>query len=445
MKGSNVRLFECLIAVVAMALSSFAEEPVQPRVSVSSEPSGATVLVDGEARGTAPTVLFDVAPGRHRLTCRLAGYEDWDGYFDTAEGPFVEKSAVLSEVKGLLLLKTDPPGCDVQIDGLSVGQTPRLVTDLSVRDQHVVKFRKAGYQDQTISVKFNGREPQVREESMVLSSGTIIVTSEPSGAEVTVNGIVRGKTPLTVREVPRGRATVKFRLEGYGAEERELSINPGDVQNLPIVLQGLPGTLHLASVPDGARFYVNGEARGKGPISLPGLKPGDYLVRAELDGYATVSKTVTLANGASASEEFRLSNVMGRLEVRTSPVGAQVMLDGHVVGTTKSADPSATVSDVLAIENVMEGEHTLVTRLDGYRERTRHPKIRSGKTSQANVRLERLFIPNVEIETSRGSYRGVLVSKTSELVTIEVRLGINQSFSTDEIRKLTFLDEKTAK
>ena len=35
-------------------------------------------------------------------------------------------------------------------------------------------------------------------------------------------------------------------------------------------------------------------------------------------------------NGAAPREEFRLSNKMGRVEVRTSPVGAQVVFDGHV-------------------------------------------------------------------------------------------------------------------
>ena len=438
---------KCLVlsawCLVLGSVASFADEAaVQLRVTLTSQPAGAAVVIDGKERGTTPVTLFDLAPGRHHLKCRLAGHVEKDVFFDTRDtrGPYIERNEVLEEEHGILLLRTDPDGCDIQIDGVSVGQTPRLITHLPVKGSYVVKLRKAGYQDQTINVRFEGRKPLVREEKMVLASGTIDISSEPSGAEVTVNGIVKGVTPLTVTEVPRGRAIVKFRLEGYVDEVRELAINAGDVQTLPIVLKGLPGTLTLTSVPEGARFYVNDEAKGKGPISLPGLKPGEYTVRAELEGYGTMSRTIALGNGQSVNEEFQLSNVMGRLEVRSSPVGAQVFLDGKSYGVTKSKDPDAEFSDILAIENVMEGEHTLVLKMDGYADKVTHPKVKSETTSKFhNQRLRRIFTPDIEIVTALGSYKGVLLKRTATHVEIETKPGITRSFAQDEIRKISFL------
>ena len=426
-------------AFAAAAAVVLAAAPTQTRVSISSQPSGATVVIDGQDRGTTPITLFDLSPGRHHLKYRMPGYVERDRFFRMDEGPFIEKSETLVEEKGLLLLRTEPAGANILIDGVSFGQTPRLVTTLAAKDQHVVRFRKAGYQDQTITVRFDGRKPQVRTETLVLASGTVDVQSEPAGAEVTVNGIVRGVTPLRVSGIPKGRATVKFKLEGFEDEVRELAINAGDVQTLQIAMKGVPGTLHLVSVPEGARFYVNEEARGKGPLTLTGLAPGDYAVRVELDGFGTATKTITIANGGSVREEFRLSNVMGRLEVRTDPVGAQLLIDGRPAGITKSADPAAEISDVLAIENLLEGEHTLVVRKEGYAETVRHPKIRNSKTSQANVRLRRIFLPDTEIVTARGSTRGVLVSVRPDAVIIEVSPGITRSFSRDEIRRMETL------
>ena len=437
-----VRLFDCLIAAAVLMLPAFAADEVRPRVNITSQPEGATVIVDGMDRGTTPVTLFDLAPGRHHLKYRLAGYVERDRFFNTNEnpGPYIEKNEVLEEEKGLLLLKTDPAGCDVQIDGVSVGRTPRLITHLAVNGTYNVRLRKAGYQDQFIKVKFEGRKPLVREEKLVLASGTIDISSEPVGAEVMVNGIVKGRTPLRVTEVPRGRATVKFRLDGFAEEVRELAINAGDVQVLPIVLKGLPGTLQLTSVPDGARFYVNNEAKGRGPLSVPGLKPGEYSVRAELEGYGTMTKTISIDNGQSANEEFRLSNVMGRIEVRTCPVGAQVFLDGKPYGVTRSKDPDAEFSDILTIENVMEGEHTLVMKKEGYSDKTSHPKVQSEKTAKYHhQRLARIFTPDVEIITARGSYQGVLISRSGEWVEIETKPGITQSFARDEIRDIKFL------
>ena len=441
---SVVRLFGCLIAALGVASASPADEPpAQARVNFNSQPSGARIILDGVERGTTPVTL-PVAPGRHHFKYRLSGYEDCDSFFSTYEtpGPYIEKNGVLEEVKGLLLLKTEPASADIQIDGVSVGQTPRLITNLHVKGNYSVKFRKTGYQDQTISVRFDGRKPLVREERLVTASGAIEISSEPAGATVTVNGIEKGVTPIRVEQVPRGRATVKFHLDGFEDEVRELAINAGDVQTLPIVLKGLPGTLRLSSVPEGARFYVNDVAHGKGPVSIPGLKPGTYAVRAELEGYGTLSKSITIANGESANEEFRLSNVMGRIEVRTSPAGAQVILDGHVVGVTKSSDAEAEFSDILPIENVMEGEHTLVMKLEGYADKTCHPNVKSEQTAKYhNQRLRRIFKPDVEIVTSRGTYTGVLLKKSAGSVTVEVRPGITQSFTQEEIRKISFLDD----
>ena len=441
-KVSGFQGFKVVGFLFAFALSAFAADTVQTRVNITSQPEGATVIIDGKDRGTTPVPLFDLAPGRHHLKYRLAGYVERDRFFNTqdAQGNYLEKNEVLEEEKGILLLKTEPDGCDIQIDGVSVGRTPRLITHLPVKGTYSVRLRKAGYQDQTISVKFEGRKPLVREEKLVLASGTIDISSEPAGAEVTVNGIVKGVTPLRVTEVPRGRATVRFRLDGFAEEVRELAINAGDVQTLPIVLKGLPGTLHLVSVPEGARFYVNNEARGKGPLAIPGLKPGEYTVRAELEGYGAMTKTIALDNGQSVREEFRLSNVMGRLEVRTCPVGAQVFLDGKSYGVTKSKDPEAEFSDILAIENVMEGEHTLVMKMEGYADKTCHPKIKSEQTSKFhNQRLRRIFTPDVEIVTARGNYKGVLIKQAGDRVEIETKPGITQSFSRDEIRDIKFL------
>jgi hypothetical protein len=374
------------------------------------------------------------------LKLRRAGYVERDRFFNTSEGPFIEKSEVLEEIKGILLLKTEPEGCNITVDGVSLGQTPRLITTLAAKDVYKIRLSKAGYQDQVINVRFDGRVPLVREEKLVLASGVVDIMSEPNGADVIVNGIERGKTPVKVSGIPKGVATVVLRMEGFADKKVELKVNAGDVQTLSAALDRLPGTLHLISVPEGARFYLNGEARGKGPLAISGLPPGEYKVRAELEGYGVEERTVAIGNGESAREEFKLSNVMGRIEIRSSPPGAQIIFDGRLVGVTKSQNDSSEFSDVFPLENVLEGEHTLVMKKEGYAESVRHPKIKNSKTSVANVRLRRIFTPNVEIVTARGEYRGVLVSRTPTEVVIEVSLGITRSFPQSEIRKFSWLD-----
>ena len=70
-QASNASEVRAKVAELAAALS---QRGVQ-QVSVLSEPPGATVLVDDQNVGVTP-VTRDLAPGKHRLLLRLAGYAD---------------------------------------------------------------------------------------------------------------------------------------------------------------------------------------------------------------------------------------------------------------------------------------------------------------------------------------------------------------------------------
>lgn len=433
-------LFAICALSVAMAVTG---EGVATRVEFTSQPAGASIVVDGLDRGVTPLTLFDLAPGRHLVKFRMAGYLERDRYISVLENQPLQKNEVMDPEKGLLLLKSNPEGCEISMEGVTIGMTPKLITTLNSKDVHRLTLRKAGYRPSTFDVKFQGRTPLVREETLILNSAVLTVTSEPAGAEVTVNGIVRGVTPCTVSDVPKGRATVKLHREGFNDEIRELAMNAGDRQTLALILKGEPGTLCLVSVPEGARFYLDGEPRGKSPVVIRNMKPGTYVVRAELEGYGTEERSVALGNGATAREEFRLSNQMGRIEVRSSPPGAIVLLDGKTVGTTKSADPNAEFSDILAVENVLEGEHVLTLRKDGYAEWVRHPKVQQCKTSQWNPRLKSVFIPDVEIVTAAGTRRGVFKASTPDYVQIEEIPGTLTPFLREDIIRITFLTNKT--
>ena len=435
-----------VFALCAAILAAAQADTPSTRVDLTSQPDRASVVVDGRDRGVTPVTLFGLEPGRHHVKLRKPGYVEQDRFISVEEGRPAQHSGVLEPEKGLLLVKSTPGECEISIDGISFGMTPRLITTLNSKDSYKLTLRKPGYRTATFDVKFNGRTPLVRDETLIRDSGVVEVLSDPAGAEVTVNGIVRGKTPVKVYDVPKGRATVKLSLPGFREEViPDLVIAAGDRQTVSRILRGLPGTLSLVSRPEGARFYLNDDFRGRSPVVISGLAPGEYLVRAEMDGYGTETRRIVVENGAAPREEFRLSNKMGRVEVRTSPVGAQVVFDGHVVGTTTSPDRDAEFSDVLAVENVMEGEHTLVVRKDGYSEVTRHPHVKSSSTVQASVRMRRIFVPDVEIVTDVGTYRGILVNNSAEYVTVEVKLGIQRSFPRADIRKINFLNTGSRK
>jgi len=54
--------------------------------------------------------------------------------------------------------------------------------------------------------------------------GTLVVTTDPAGARVTVNGIGRGATPLTMSNLPLGELRLRISREGYVSEERVVRV-----------------------------------------------------------------------------------------------------------------------------------------------------------------------------------------------------------------------------
>src|SRR4029077_8835218 len=61
---------------------------------------------------------------------------------------------------------------------------------------------------------------------------------------------------------------------------------------LPTTGSGTPGSLHTRTDPAGARVLVDGERRGKSPVLVENLTPGEHAVTVESD-LGTVKHTVT--------------------------------------------------------------------------------------------------------------------------------------------------------
>ena len=99
-------------------------------------------------------------------------------------------------------------------------------------------------------------------------------------------------------------------------------------------------------------------------------------------------------------------------------------------------------SQILTVEKCPAGDHALLARLDGYQDVSRRITVKSRETTRLHLRLTRLFQPNLEIETGRGIYRGILVEKDflGNLI-LETSPGVQQTFRADEIRKLTPLSK----
>ncbi len=108
---------------------------------------------------------------------------------------------------GTLRIETDAAGADVTIDGSYRGKTPLLLA--LVAGDHSVQVQQ-GSLNRTLSVSIAERTTVVHHIGLAappaapVTTGGIDITSEPRGQSVSVDGQLRGVTPLTVTDLAPG-------------------------------------------------------------------------------------------------------------------------------------------------------------------------------------------------------------------------------------------------
>ena len=68
----------------------------------------------------------------------------------------------------------------------------------------------------------------------------LVVTTQPAGARVTVNGIGWGISPVTIHHMTPGDKRIRVSKESYASEERVLRVGEGQRQTLDIQLNAAP-------------------------------------------------------------------------------------------------------------------------------------------------------------------------------------------------------------
>ncbi len=126
------------------------------RLSVTTDPSGATVYIDGANSGTTPARLDHDVTESSTVTVRvsLAGYEDQQR--DLQLNPrkeikvnFKLKKAEVPKQFAHLSIGSDPPGATVFVDGKNLGVTPyRLDREVTQAVQVTIRLELPGFEPQ---------------------------------------------------------------------------------------------------------------------------------------------------------------------------------------------------------------------------------------------------------------------------------------------------------
>jgi len=171
-------------------------------------------------------------------------------------------------------ITSEPAGAGVVIDGRNRGKTPLELNDLEP-GRHDVELTRSGYR------------PYYGEFTIAGLFGSIVVTTEPVGAEVLLDEKSRGAAPdggLPLVRVPYGRHTITARLHGYNDAVKTVDLKAAGPVGVTCRLGYGKGWLVVESDPPGASLFLNDETAGKTPYAAE-LAPDRYTLSLSRSGY----------------------------------------------------------------------------------------------------------------------------------------------------------------
>lgn len=208
------------------------------------------------------------------------------------------------------------------------------------------------------------------------ASGTpafIVLTSEPPGAAISLNGQDTGRvTPAQLQAIPGQEASVALAAEGFLPVS--LSVTPtvdapavvaATLQRDPNASANLSGSIRVTFEPIDAVLSVDGTVYpGPPPIQVDGLSLfEEHQLRIEKLGFETATDSFTLENADTMNVQFALvaAQEVGVVNIRSNPVGAEIVINGELVGVTP----------LEGLQLVADQEYQIVLQKDGARWRTR--------------------------------------------------------------------------
>jgi hypothetical protein len=315
-----------------VAWPRFARTPTTS-VTIATEPAGATIEIDGSARGVSTggaLIVGGLQVGRaYRVVARLDGHSPAETVFQPAEGPPTNLQLRLVPRSSTVLIDSDPRGAAVLAGGVEVGITPVTVTTFTPSSEVAVTFRHGGYAEVTRSIRVPspGGEAQVMQSlTMDAAFATLLVTSEPSGADVWIDGQrqLGITTPTKELLVEAGkRHVVGVRLAKHAPATT--SVSPGQgARNVPVHVELVAGAAIAVSANLDARVTVTGvKGCEKRPLPFDCPVPaGKYQVDIE-----TTKMTGKVRRLVEVKDDTVEVNVeLGWVE---APTGKQLVFGGH--------------------------------------------------------------------------------------------------------------------
>jgi hypothetical protein len=236
----------------------------------------------------SPATFQDLEPRKYKLRIMAPGYDPLETNVDlNSKRPVDLPAFYLVRSKGALQIKSEPPGAQFSLrseDGQVTreGVTPQSISDLPTGKYLLMARRGDWWMQDEVEVQ----RGETMNKSFAFVSATTNVTSEPSGAEIFVDGKSRGRTPLRL-DLPARPHELVAHLDGWPDEQQRIDVDAQRANAAHFVFAN--GSVKITTAPGGATVIAKGKELGQTPLVIEEVKPGDAAYELRLAGYKATS------------------------------------------------------------------------------------------------------------------------------------------------------------
>jgi len=161
---------------------------------------------------------------------------------------------------------------------------------------------------------------QIAQEIKVAEEGLILVRTNPSGALVTLDGVSRGRTPVSLPNVPVGIYQLEVSLSGFRTERRQIELSrTNSLAAIGIdlfsgsdglITSTILGSVSVRSRPTGAKVLIDGKNAGVTPIVIDEVEVGNYEVQIRLEGYKSWIDTIEVVESQQIDVAASLDHLL---------------------------------------------------------------------------------------------------------------------------------------
>ncbi len=216
-------------------------------MSVTSDPAGAEVLINGIARGQTPCRLDRIPGGAVALEIRAEGFQPHTRDVTLAAGEVQNVEVRLKPLPGTLRIVSIPDGARVYVDDEFKGETPFDLVNVKPATYRV-RVDKAGHEPVARDVTLGKGLTVTEEFRLAKNTGNIELITAPSGCTVLIDGKKVGVTlarrtdsnavsdPYAVEAVQEGEHQLEVFRKGFATQKRLITVKRNETLSLQFKL-----------------------------------------------------------------------------------------------------------------------------------------------------------------------------------------------------------------